>query len=56
MTYAGPAADLFRTGIAGSGLVAAQVAARLMELAQWLETCAVQAEAEIAARRAAGLS
>lgn len=56
MTYAGPAADLFRAGIAGSGIVAAQVATRLMELAQWLETCAVQAEAEIAARRAAGLS
>ncbi|KRF23877.1 MULTISPECIES: hypothetical protein [unclassified Phycicoccus] len=55
MAYAGPAADLFRTGITASGAVSEQLGARLMELAQWLETCAVQAEAEIAARRAAGL-
>lgn len=55
MSYAGPAADLFRTGIALSGASAEQIAARLGELAVWLEGCAVQAEAEIALRRAAAL-
>ena len=55
MAYAGPAADVFRTGIAAAGSAAEQLATRLMELARWLESCAVEAEAEIAARRAAGL-
>ena len=56
MAYAGPAADQFRSGIAAAGTSAEQIATRLLELAAWLDQCAVQAEAEIAARRAAGLS
>jgi hypothetical protein len=56
MAYAGPAADQFRSGIAAAGASAEQIAARLLELAVWLDQCALQAEAEIAARRAAGLS
>lgn len=55
MTFAGPAADQFRTGISSAGSTAEQVAARLLDLAGWLERCAVEAELEIAARRAAGL-
>ncbi|SDP38701.1 hypothetical protein SAMN04489867_2272 [Pedococcus dokdonensis] len=56
MAYAGPSADIFRTSIAAAASASGQLAARLVELAQWLDTCAVQAEAEIAARRAAGLT
>lgn len=56
MAYAGPAADQFRSGIATAGSTAEQIAARLLDLATWLDNCALQAEAEIAARRAAGLS
>ena len=55
MVFAGPAADQFRTGIAAAGSTSEQIAARLMDLATWLDNCALQAEAEIAARRAAGL-
>ncbi len=55
MAYAGPAAEQFRTGIATAGSNAEQIAARLLDLAAWLDTCAYQAEVEIAARRAAGL-
>ena len=55
MTYAGPAADAFRHGMGAAGTTAAQVANRLLELATWLDQCAASAEAEIAARRAAGL-
>ncbi len=56
MGYAGPAADLFRAGIALNAIEGINVSARLVDLAVWLDQCAFRAEQEIAARRVAGLA